>query len=103
MLVSRFSQFERTATNDCRGGREMSNALQPGCQDRVDEPLEPAMTLERGDRFTGVLYQRGIPTYPSPTYAAPSGTYTVITTFAYQPPSGQWVELARRTTFVWLP
>ena len=79
------------------------NAPQPGCQDRMDEPLEPAMILEGGDRFTGVLYQRGIPTYPSPTYAAPSGTYTVISTFAYQPPSGQWVELARRTTFVWLP
>ena len=79
------------------------NAPHPGCQDRMDEPLEPAMTLEGGDRFTGVLYQRGIPTYPSPTYAAPSGAYTVISTFAYQPPSGQWVELARRTTFVWLP
>jgi len=79
------------------------NAPAPGCADGLDQPLEPAGTLERDDSFTGVLYQRGSPTYPSPTYTAPSGTYTVIATFAYRPPSGQWVALARRTTFVWMP
>lgn len=79
------------------------NAPAPGCADGLDQPLEPAGTLEGGGSFTGVLYQRGFPTYPSPTYTAPSGTYTVIATFAYRPPSGEWVELARRTTFVWLP
>jgi hypothetical protein len=68
-----------------------------------DDPLEPGMTLEGGGRFTGVLYQRDSPTYPSPTYAAPSGTYTVIGSFAYQGPSGEWVQLARSTTFVWGP
>src|SRR3989442_15329463 len=47
------------------------NAPHPGCADRSDEPLEPAKTLDGGDRFTGVLYQRGFPTYPSPTYPAP--------------------------------
>ena len=79
------------------------NAPLPACADGLDVPLEPAGTLEGGASFTGVLYQRGFPTYPSPTYAAPSGTYTVIATFAYRPPSGEWVGLARRTTFVWLP
>ena len=79
------------------------NALLPACPDGI-EPLGPAETLEATARFTGVLYERGVPTVPSPTYAAPAGTYTVIARFGYQSrPSGEWRPLERRVAFVWRP
>src|SRR6266850_488011 len=58
------------------------NAVGPACPPGV-MPLEPAETLEVPASFTGVLYERDSPTPPSPTYPAPSGTYTVIATFEY--------------------
>jgi len=75
----------------------------PDCPDNSNTPLEPGKTLEGGDRFTGVLYRPDSRTYPSPTYAAPPGTYTVIASFGYRVPPGQWVDLTRRTTFIWRP
>lgn len=78
-------------------------ALGPMCPDGSVR-LEPAQTLESGDRFTGVLYQRDSPSWPSPTYQAPSGTYTVIAIFNYvSSVPGEWVGLERRTRFVWQP
>jgi hypothetical protein len=78
------------------------NAPRLACADS-DVPLESGKSLDRTDLFTGVLYERGLPTYPSPTYAAPPGTYTVIATFAYSPPTGERVAVERRTTFDWRP
>lgn len=66
-----------------------------------NEPMSPGETLQSGVDFTGVLYLRDSPEYPSPTYAAPPGTYTVIARFTYLPPSGPSSSVERRTTFVW--
>src|SRR5262245_7581226 len=47
-------------------------------------PLEPGQSLGgRGVFFTGTLYVADSPTWPSPTYPAPPGTYTVIARFGY--------------------
>jgi hypothetical protein len=74
------------------------------CPDFLNEPLDPAETLEAGARFTGVLYERDSPAYPSPTYPAPSGTYTVVATIGYKSSvSGETITLTSRTTFVWAP
>ena len=78
-------------------------AVGPLCPE-ANVPLEPAETLEAKDSFTGVLYQRESPTVPSPTYPAPSGTYTVVAAFEYaSSASGESFRLVRRTSFVWLP
>lgn len=75
----------------------------PACPSGV-APLEPAESLEAVGNFTGVLYERDSPTLPSPTYPAPSGTYTVIAAFEYASSvPGEWIRLVSRTSFVWLP
>jgi len=78
----------------------------------LDCPCGPAPFPTGEDRsssltFNGTLYVPDSPDYPSPTYAAPAGRYTVIATYAY------WVGAAypqtdvrsveRRTTFDWRP
>ena len=88
-------------------GREVAlrdpNAVGPACPPGV-VPLEPAETLESAGSFTGILYERDSPTRPTPTYPAPSGTYTVIAAFDYASSvPGEWVRLVKRTSFVWLP
>ena len=87
-------------------GREVAlrdpNAVGQFCPSGV-MPLEPAETLEVASSFTGILYQRGYPTAPSPTYPAPAGTYTVIAAFEYASSvPGEWVRLVKRTRFVWV-
>ncbi len=79
------------------------NAVGPACPAAVVS-LEPAETLELARSFTGILYERDSPTRPTPTYLAPSGTYTVIAAFDYASSvPGEWVRLVKRTSFVWLP
>jgi hypothetical protein len=73
------------------------------CPDSFNEPLEPAETVEAGASFTGVLYDRDSSVYPSRTYVAPSGTYTVVAAFAYKSSLSGEIGLTSRTTFVWLP
>ena len=78
-------------------------APMPLCPDGF-VPLEPTQTLESGATFTGTLYQQGSPTPPSPTYTAPSGTYTLIAWISYRPSAtGKLTGVERRTTFVWEP
>jgi hypothetical protein len=79
------------------------NAVGPACPPGV-VPLEPAETLESAGSFTGILYERDSPMRPTPTYPAPSGTYTVIAAFEYASSvPGEWVRLVRRTSFGWVP
>ena len=79
------------------------NAALPLCPDAV-MPLDPGRDLGARLVFTGTLYANGHPTFPSPTYPAPPGTYTVIARFTYAiSVPGEWVPLERRTTFAWAP
>jgi len=74
----------------------------PGCPD-WNTTLEPGGDLDRGLVFTGTLYVTG-QAWPSPTYQAPAGTYTVIARFYYATSAqGEWVALERRVTFAWVP
>lgn len=81
-------------------------AVGPACPDGF-EPIEPGETFEPARRFTGILYERDSPTFPTPTYPAPPGTYTVIADLGYlsgEPGvSREWVTLVRRASFVWQP
>jgi hypothetical protein len=71
------------------------------------EPIEPGETFEPARSFTGILYERDSPVYPTPTYPAPPGTYTVIADLGYlsgEPGvSREWVTVVRSTSFVWQP
>ncbi len=79
------------------------NAVLPLCPDGI-VPLEPAAALGGRLVFSGTLYVTGHPTFPSPTYPAPPGTYTVIARFSYATRvPGEWLPLERRTTFEWQP
>ena len=68
-------------------------------------PLESRHSLGgRFGFFTGTLYVADSPTWPSPTYSAPPGTYTVIARFSYAASvPGDFLALERRTTFAWAP
>jgi len=68
-------------------------------------PLESRQSLGgRFDFFTGTLYVADHPTWPTPTYAAPPGTYTLIARFSYATSvPGEFLPLERRTTFTWAP
>jgi hypothetical protein len=68
-------------------------------------PLESRQSLgERLVLFTGTLYVADDPTWPTPTYAAPPGTYTVIARFGYSTSvQGDFLTLERRATFEWAP
>lgn len=73
------------------------------CGPAVYLPIEPKETLRSGGKFTGVLYQRDSTEWPSPTYAAPSGTYTMFGAFTYRSsPSGEPTRVESKTTFTWL-
>ena len=65
--------------------------------------LEPGSGLANRLTFTGTLYTPGSPGYPSPTYEAPAGTYTVVARFIYRHESETAVTVERTTTFVWEP
>lgn len=81
------------------------NAVVPLCADGVI-PLEPGRDLGARLDFTGTLYVKGYPDpkWPSPTYAAPPGTYTVVARFSYATSvPGEWIPLERRVTFAWEP
>lgn len=79
------------------------NAQLPACPDGVT-PLEPGQALGDHLVFTGALYESGQPTWPSPTYLAPAGTYTVVARFSYATSvPGEWVVLERRARFAWVP
>ena len=79
----------------------------PLCLDREDAELGPGGALESRLLFDGRLYERNSPTYPSTTYAAPPGIYTVIARFQYSTTANESqvgverVTLERRTTFTW--
>jgi len=78
-------------------------ALLPACPEGV-APLEPGAVLGSTGPFTGVLYVRDSSAVPSPTYAAPPGTYTVVAGFAYSlTRGGEAFRIERRATFVWNP
>jgi len=78
-------------------------ALPPACPDGR-APLAPHGVLANGFRFTGVLYERDSPVFPSPTYAAPAGLYTVVAGFSYsKEQAGEWIPTSRVTTFTWKP
>lgn len=75
----------------------------PICPD-VLGGFDPGQALAERLVFTGTLYKARRPTLPTPTYAAPPGTYTVIARFRYTTAMfGQWTTLERRSTFVWAP
>jgi len=66
--------------------------------------FDPGHSLAERLVFTGTLYSARRPTLPTPTYAAPPGTYTAIARFRYATGLfGQWIPIERRTTFVWAP
>jgi hypothetical protein len=75
----------------------------PACADRVNAALDPGGVIESHLVFEGTLYVEHSPTYPSPTYAAPPGVYTVVARFDYWPPmnASEQTKLERRTTFQW--
>ena len=78
-------------------------AVGPACPPGM-APLEPGVTFERGSVFTGVLYEQDSQVFPTPTYPAPPGTYSVIAWFGYRtmgPWDGPDVALERRTSFEW--
>ncbi len=78
----------------------------PLCVDN-NVPFPPGETLTGGTggtTFTGTLYDGFSPTYPTPTYAAPAGKYTVIATFTYRTGSGETVHsIQKNTAFDWQP
>jgi hypothetical protein len=69
------------------------------------EPLEPGKVFEGAFDFPGVLYQQGTREWPSPTYPAPSGTYTVIVEFGYttSETGGDFTRVVDSTSFFWVP
>jgi len=79
----------------------------PACAEREDAVLEPGGALESRFVFDGTLFKRDSPTFPSPTYTALPGTYTVIARFKYSATSPknqigvERITLERRTTFIW--
>ena len=76
-------------------------AVLPACPDGL-APLEPGGVLGGAGPFTGILYVQDSSIYPSPTYAAPPGTYTVVAGFAYSlTRGGETFPIHRRATFVW--
>jgi len=70
-------------------------------------PFPPGENLSSGFTFTGTLFVTDSPTYPSPTYAAPAGRYTVVAHFGYwtEGPRGSRSKAVgeRRATFDWRP
>jgi hypothetical protein len=77
------------------------SALGPDCPDGI-VALEPRGTVEANASFTGILYRRGVRTFPTPTYPAPAGAYTVTARFWYRGGwSGAWTHVERTITFVW--
>ena len=75
----------------------------PACPDG-SIPLAPQGVLTNGFQFTGVLYVKDSPAYPTPTYAAPPGTYTVVASFGYTKAQwGEWMQTTRTTSFTWNP
>ena len=71
----------------------------PLCPDGL-VPMPPRQELASGARFDGVLYTIG--QFPSQSYAAAPGTYTVIASFSYRTGrDGPWTQLTRTATFDW--
>ena len=81
--------------------------LMPLCPDGP-AALEPGGGLASGLTFNGRLYVPDSPILPTPTYAAPPGTYTVVAEFSYNTQQ-QWMSagsalgIERRATFTWPP
>lgn len=70
-------------------------------------PFEPGQESGGPFVFTGTLYEAGH-SWPSPTYTAPAGAYTVIARYWYATRNGpegptNWVLLERRATVNWTP
>lgn len=78
------------------------NRIGPACPDGT-VPLGAGEKISRGDFFTGTLYVANARVFPTPTYPAPSGTYTVVARFVYETTARQppFTTLERRTTFEW--
>jgi hypothetical protein len=79
----------------------------PLCPDGLTG-LDPGANLETWLTFTGRLYVADSPIFPTPTYQAPPGTYTVVGDFAYNtveqwPSSGSGSVIERRARFIWPP
>jgi hypothetical protein len=79
------------------------NGPWPLCPDHT-APLEPGRDI--GDRllFTGTLYVINSLSFPTPTYPAPAGLYTVVARFWYSTGQAEpYLRLERTTTFTWQP
>jgi hypothetical protein len=76
----------------------------PACPDGF-VPFEPGGVLTNSVRFTGVLYRIDSPVFPTPSYAAPPGVYTVVATFGFDATSraDNPITLTRMATFSWNP
>jgi len=91
-------------------GREVwlrdPKAVGPACPPGF-EPLDPGREVTGRLVFTGTLFMAGQDTWPTPTYPAPAGTYTVVAGFSYEisapGPPEEWIPLERRATFTWKP
>ena len=69
-----------------------------------NEPFKPGAVFQGARPFRGVLYAQDSPTWPSPTYAAPPGRYTVIVRFRYTlTPGGGGQTVEETTVFDWQP
>lgn len=79
------------------------NGPRPACADG-SAPLERGMSMTSGRLFTGTLYPDSSSIYPTPTYAAPAGRYTVVATFTYwRGPYVNRVSIRGQATFDWRP
>jgi hypothetical protein len=70
--------------------------------------LPPDSSLKSHESFTGVLYVTDSNDYPTPTYQAPAGNYTVVAEFFYaktsqESYSGPSIRIERKATFTWAP
>src|SRR5262245_55026250 len=80
--------------------------IRPDCPGYENVPFPPGQNLPGGATFTGTLYVPDSQDYPTPTYAAPAGRYTVVAAFAYRTeprPEAPWIRIERRATFDWQP
>jgi len=83
------------------------NGPKLGCPDGP-VVLPPDSVLKNHESFTGVLYVTDSHDYPSPTYPAPAGKYTVVAEFFYAKSSwesyrGESIRVERKATFTWVP
>jgi hypothetical protein len=73
----------------------------PACADGY-VPFEPATAVTREQPFTGKLFQKNSPIFPTPTYDAPPGRYRVVAKFGYAlDAQGNETRVERSVSFEW--